>query len=434
MAIGRIPSRPTDWEYLAKSRRLVYTDEELLARRRLGSTNLTVKPDHVGTSNATRPENLGVFEYAHLRAPLPKNLKGSEIFPMSPTSQHPDTYFLMRRSKDGYVSATGMFKIAFPWAKQAEEKGEREYLRGHPNTSSDETAGNLWISPELALELAEEYKMANWVRALLDPTDIQQSSSKSPAKSDVSITAPPKFDISKIDSSTFAPPPPSVRSRTLRSASPSKSTARPKATPRKRPTRAHREAETPSAAAASESLQSTLDAVASIAKSSILGGNEEEAVQSSRAEVNGEQEATESEGEPIPVKKSTDRVKVNVESETVVDSTEDLETTRTNVTVEMPNGLPELPLPQDTDEMIARAKEMVEEAVKLQEAQEETGNPSSNPARKRKVEEAVEEEEAEAQTTPAQPAKKARLLEARLRRERVRNRALIGVTATLAIA
>lgn len=72
----------------------IATDEELLARRRLGKTNLAVKPGQVGTSNATKPENLGVFEYAHLRAPLPKELKGSEIFAPNP----PETYFLMVRS------------------------------------------------------------------------------------------------------------------------------------------------------------------------------------------------------------------------------------------------------------------------------------------------------------------------------------------------
>lgn len=52
-----------------------------------------------------------------------------------------------RRSKDGFVSATGMFKIAFPWAKADEEKNEREYLKTREYTSEDEVAGNVWISP-----------------------------------------------------------------------------------------------------------------------------------------------------------------------------------------------------------------------------------------------------------------------------------------------
>lgn len=71
-------------------------DEELLSRRRLGKTKLQVKPGQIGTSNATKPENLGNFEYAHLRAPLPKDLSGSEIFDHK-TSPHPETYFLMVR-------------------------------------------------------------------------------------------------------------------------------------------------------------------------------------------------------------------------------------------------------------------------------------------------------------------------------------------------
>lgn len=75
-------------------------DDELLARRRLGKTNLSVKANLIGSSNATKPENLGVFEYAHLRAPLPKDLKGSEIFPSHSAASHPETYFLMVRDVD----------------------------------------------------------------------------------------------------------------------------------------------------------------------------------------------------------------------------------------------------------------------------------------------------------------------------------------------
>lgn len=44
-----------------------------------------------------------------------------------------------------------MFKIAFPWAKHSEEADEREYLRTRPETSEDEIAGNVWISPELGV-------------------------------------------------------------------------------------------------------------------------------------------------------------------------------------------------------------------------------------------------------------------------------------------
>ena len=72
-------------------------DSELVAKRRLGQTNLAVKPGQVGTSNATKPENLGPFDYAHLRAPLPRNLKGSEIFAPHQNQPTPEVYFLMVR-------------------------------------------------------------------------------------------------------------------------------------------------------------------------------------------------------------------------------------------------------------------------------------------------------------------------------------------------
>lgn len=72
-------------------------DDDLLGRRRLGKTKLTVKPGQVGTSNATKAENLGPFEYAHLRAPLPDDLSGSEIFASQTHQPAPETYFLMVR-------------------------------------------------------------------------------------------------------------------------------------------------------------------------------------------------------------------------------------------------------------------------------------------------------------------------------------------------
>lgn len=72
-------------------------DENLVIRRRLGKTNLSVKPSQIGTSNATKEGNLGLFEYAHLRVKLPEDLTGSEIFPSHASMTPPETYFLMVR-------------------------------------------------------------------------------------------------------------------------------------------------------------------------------------------------------------------------------------------------------------------------------------------------------------------------------------------------
>jgi hypothetical protein len=70
-------------------------------RRRLGQTNLAVKSGAVGVSNASKAENLGTFDYAHLRVPLPKDLSGSGIFTLKTSTLYPESYFLMvRRMRD----------------------------------------------------------------------------------------------------------------------------------------------------------------------------------------------------------------------------------------------------------------------------------------------------------------------------------------------
>ncbi|ETN45182.1 uncharacterized protein HMPREF1541_10059 [Cyphellophora europaea CBS 101466] len=382
--------------------------EELLGRRRLGKTKLAVKPTQVGTSNATKPENLGVFEYAHLRAPLPSDLKGSEIFTTQSNQGHPETYFLMRRSSDGYCSATGMFKIAYPWATQAEEKAERDYLKTLDTTSADEVAGNIWIEPEFALELAEAYGLTQWIRALLDPTDISQS----PSSAKKQINAPPKFEAPLDMDKVKLPPPgrtPGRGSRRLRSASPSKiaSPVKSKASPRKRQTsqnKAQEEAAAASTTAASAALQSALDDAVSIAGAESVSTDQPQETPATSPSLMGES------------------VKVEVDQEVEVKG--NTETTHTNVTVEMPAGSPELPLPQDTEQMLETAKRMVEEAKELETSPKVT--------RKRKVEE-VEPSDLDAEL-PQQPAKKARVLEESLKREKVRNRALFGVAATLTVA
>lgn len=110
---------------------------------------------------------------------------------------------------------------------------------------------------------------------------------------------------------------------------------------------------------------------------------------------------------------------LTVKLESAVQRNGDVETTRTNVQV----NIPVLSAPENPEKTIERAKEMVEEARKLE------GEISSRPNTKRKAEVL---EDSEAAVEPA-PAKRVRVLERELKRERVQKRALIAVAATLLV-
>ena len=245
----------------------------------------------------------------------------------------------------------------------------------------------------LAIELAAEYGIAQWIAALLDDAAISQAS-EAPEKS---ISPPPKFKFTANDR-THLPPPngtparvstPKSRGRP-RAGSPAKNASPAKSTKKPRATKASKEADLATAREASAALQANLDDVTSTAASESVDG---------------------------------EKIKVEVESNVEVKG--NTETTTTNVKIEMPSGSPELPLPERPEEMIAKAKEMVEEAKKID-------GESSKSASKRKAEE-LDDDSDEVEGKELQPAKKARLLEQQIKKEKVRTRAMIGFAATLAI-
>lgn len=279
------------------------------------------------------------------------------------------------------------------------------------------------ISLFTALELAKEYQMLDWVRALLDSTEIIQS----PTSSKKPITPPPKFELPPMESFTELPP---SRMRSRRSASPSKSSPRKIASPRKsRAPRGTKESSAAATTAASASLQAALDGAAESEEANGVA----EANETADAEIpEAKPKKTSKSKKHTTVPTADDKVTINVE--TTTETKDDIETTQTNVSVEMPVSLPDLPPAEDTEQMIAQAKKMVEEATKLQENDAEAESSTSVKVVKKRKSDEVEEEEDALIVTPSQPAKKARVLEDKLRKERVRNRALVGVTATLALA
>jgi hypothetical protein len=367
--------------------------------------------------------SLGWFDYAHLRAPLPKGIV-SGIFKSSPPS-----YFLMRRSQDGYVSATGMFKATFPYAEQDEEEAERKYIKSLPTTSHEETAGNVWIPPDQALALAEEYKILPWIRALLDPSDIGVTNGvdNSPPKK---IAAPPKFFTAQPALAPAAPVPTRSSMRTRRSVSPTKSTGstrRAIASPRKR------------RVASSQSSVATETSPSESQAPTLVNGEIPSQIpvpifKPTVAKIESEDDIVKIESierEPAVVLQPAEeepKIKVHVDEETKLGKDGE-EMKRTKVEVEVPL-LGEIPSAEDAAKMVAEAKAMVEAAAKT--IAEDSPIPSAKS--KRKADEIAEDEtEKKEEGATKQPQAKKAKTEVELRREKIRKRAYLGLTATFAV-
>jgi hypothetical protein len=416
-----------------------YTD--LVSRRRLGQTELT-KPLVKSPSSksdakldaATDGEKV-FFDYAHLRAPLPKGIV-SGIFKSSPSS-----YFLMRRSQDGYVSATGMFKATFPYATAEEEELERHYIKSLPTTSDQETAGNLWIPPEQALTLAVEYHILPWIQALLDPTEIPVSSGgdASPAKK---ITAPPVFFSGQ---PTLAPPTPSSMrtTRSRRSVSPTKSasTRRSTTSPRKRSARitaSQTTAARSSAEPVSNGLRSASPTLVN-GETPILappvGLNGANVVEADVDHVKVETIEKEREVVLAPVEEEA-TLKVHVDQDTKVDEETGEEVTHTTVELELPlAGTP--PSAEEAARMVAEAKEMVKAAAEGLAASPATKTAPEGHKNKRKADDIETDDADEANPTDTaltkQPRAKKVRTEVDVKKERIKRRTLFGISATIAV-
>ncbi|KAI6777613.1 uncharacterized protein J7T54_007463 [Emericellopsis cladophorae] len=144
---------------------IVCDRSELISRRRYASAVLM---DGLLTGNDKNDGSCVTADYVHMPVPLPKGIV-SALFRSNPS---PSCYFLLRRTSDGYISAMGLFKATFPYAKVADEEAERAYIKSLPSTSLDETDGAPWIPEEQALQLAAEYNITPWIQALLDDTPI----------------------------------------------------------------------------------------------------------------------------------------------------------------------------------------------------------------------------------------------------------------------
>lgn len=286
--------------------------------------------------------------------------------------------------------------------------------------------------------------MYEWVRALLDPTDIVQS----PSSAKKQITPPPKFEVPSDE------PAMSQRSRRGRSASPSKKLASPR---KSRTTRITKDVtSTPSTTAANASLQSALDITASslnlerFPEFGVVNGDAEVSSTGSpekktrgrkskrSATAEPEEEAKEELKEEKKEKKKAekkekkkDEIKEHEEPAVASEAIDDAQISHTTVSLDMPISLPEVPSAAETEAMIAEAKGMVEEAIKAQAEGTTAESTSVTVTKKRKSE---EDDDEETSVESAQRAKKAKVLENKLKQERVRNRSIFGVSVAFALA
>ena len=103
---------------------------------------------------------------------------------------------------------------------------------------------------------------------------------------------------------------------------------------------------------------------------------------------------------------------------------------QTKVHIEMPAGHPELEVPDNAQDMLAQAREMVDEANRLNG----TSTGTVKGKGKRKADEiAVDEDEVAGAVAAGPETKRAKTVQLELRKERIKRRALTGIAASLAI-
>nr|POF03526.1 hypothetical protein CFP56_72051 [Quercus suber] len=305
-----------------------------------------------------------------------------------------------------------MFKAAFPYAQVEEENAEKDYIKSLPAASSEEVAGNVWIQPDEALSLADEYGIRYWIEALLDPEPITHGTNDT-AKA---IQSPPPFraremEVEEVNGADKTPEKKfegrrstrrggsvSVRSESPTKESKIKTPARKIATPRTKRGRGR------------PALGSVDEGRASLEPESVNGDAYKHEETSSRPTSRRE------------------TVKIEVETTTTELPGNDEEVERTKVNIEMPTGHPDLELPNDAEAMLEKARQMVREANSINGP-----TTTSSKVSKRKAEEMIEADDEVGLEGPTTRATKSRKMEVELRKERIRRRAMAGIAATLFI-
>ncbi|KIY65167.1 hypothetical protein CYLTODRAFT_379848 [Cylindrobasidium torrendii FP15055 ss-10] len=152
--------------------------------------------------------------------------------------------FILRRFDTGAISATTMFRAAFPAATESEEKGELQYIKevfdttGCNGSSREPHITRLagtWLPPDSAVELAEDYLMKELIIDLGAAEPSPQGNYRRSGRSGGNTASPasaPEPAATKQEASPVKPP-----SKRRRQESPVQRAASPAPTPTRRSAR-----------------------------------------------------------------------------------------------------------------------------------------------------------------------------------------------------
>ncbi|EGX53704.1 hypothetical protein AOL_s00006g32 [Orbilia oligospora ATCC 24927] len=415
--------------------------DDLIELRRLGQTKLSTNTKPSAPAGSSPVPQQVLFSYVHLRAPLPQDIN-PEIFGGTATGTKPEAYFLMRRSKDGYVSSTGMFKASFPYATKQEEESERRIVKSRFQISSDETAGNAWISPDDALTLATEYRCRVWIEALLDDRPVNSDPRNK------AITPPPPYRPNKNGVESLSPA--SAKTKTVaRSVSPQPRKIAPMRKPRSaRAVIANKE----SSLAPDTSEQPPASAPSSEDPNAPVLSNDEETTPVDDAAAVAETTSTmETSTGIVKIEDATEvdavdpssyvssivvkpelKDEAKVEVEATVEENGDVVLESTHVKVEIQSPSDDLSLLPDSADDIAKATEMVAEAIKEYNSELSA---SLSASKKRKIEDSFSQDIPRIETLEINSPKKSKRVRVMdvITEEGFQKRALLGLGATVAL-
>lgn len=99
-------------------------------------------------------------------------------------------YSLRRRTTDGYFDLTHMFSAAFPYATVGDMQEKLACIKVLSSVTLCHLGNSTWVPAEFALELAADYQILPWVKALMDDALVKRHVNKNVIPKDLQSKQP----------------------------------------------------------------------------------------------------------------------------------------------------------------------------------------------------------------------------------------------------